>query len=287
MTQLLEQSTATNLGSRSRTTSPSNTALWDWVQDYSRPVLPLGSFQKPNDNLSVTASPDHDIPDRSSSNLTDRWEPLHSFEAYFHLSFHGPWQNWAIENDFPLRSLPQTAPVAAIDFASPGPDEDHLQSDRATGIEDSALLIEERLVNYFSKLIRDSIDDVFTDGMESPLSRQLIPIVETFGDTAIQAIVRLMGSNGENVEVTGELLRQLGTIEDQNTHHNRLTILINGLQANDPRIRDAASLGIAALDDTSAIGAIQKAFDREPSPHIKRNLKLVLDQLQAMLWQGS
>ena len=159
---------------------------------------------------------------------------------------------------------------------------DHLTSKGSTQTRDIPFLLEEQsLVRYFDKLIHDSVDDVFFDGMESELSRQLMFAVETYEHIAIRAIDRLLDLNQTDVEAVGEILRQLGSMENTLTHASRLTILINKLQSSDPRIRDAASLGLAALDDSAAISAIQSALERESYPELRESLELVRDQLQS------
>lgn len=148
-------------------------------------------------------------------------------------------------------------------------------------VDVSNLRLEAYLLDRLTATFVEAVDEVFADGMESVFSRKVLSIIRTHGDVVIRAIDRVIQSERANVEVAGEVLRQVGSIADPRTHHSRLTLLLRKLESPDPRIRDAASIGIAALDDPAAIGSIRRAVERERSPLLKRNLQLVLDQLQA------
>ena len=150
-----------------------------------------------------------------------------------------------------------------------------------------ALEWENRLFSAFSYMVRDAEDEAFFDGMESVFATKLIPFVKGFGNPAVLAIDRYLRLSSSNVEVSGETLVQLGHIDHPRTHHNRLVTLIGSLQSEDVRIRDAASLGIAALGDSSALYAVEAALEREPSDHLREDLQLVVDQLRATRWPNS
>lgn len=129
--------------------------------------------------------------------------------------------------------------------------------------------------------------EVFADGMESSFSRKLILAVEIHGDIAVCAIERLMTCDSVNVEVAGEILRQIGSMQDHRTHRSRLKVLTSSLKSADPRLRDAASIGLAALDDPAAIKELREAIDCEVFPRLKQNLTLALNQLQETQWPTS
>ena len=90
-------------------------------------------------------------------------------------------------------------------------------------------------------------DEVFVDGMESAFSRKLTLAVEIHGDIAVCAIERLMTCDSVNVEVAGEILRQIGSMQDPRTHRSRLAVLTSNLKVTDPRLRDAASIGLGGI----------------------------------------
>lgn len=153
--------------------------------------------------------------------------------------------------------------------------------------EESESGIEKLLRTWLNKLIINAENEVFTDGMDSSFSRNLILIIEIFGNTAIRVIEETVKERHINVEVMEELLRQLGYMENTRTRHSRLNVLIQSLKSPDPRVRDAVSIGLAAMDDRRALSAVRAAFERERHALIKDSLKMVVDQLQAALRRAS
>ena len=143
------------------------------------------------------------------------------------------------------------------------------------------------IVEHLMETVRIASEEVFVDGMESVLSEGLSMLIETYGDIAVSAVEHVLGLYYDRAEIVGESLRQLGQIEDPQTHRSRLTALVAHLDSSDPRVRDAANLGLAALDDPKAIKALKYALERESSPQLRSNLELVLVQLQSTLWQDS
>ena len=244
---------------------------------------------------SITAPDDHEDTYKTFSTESGGWKALKACPGYYGLlihSHHGVLYRFtedvrAIAEEAILPLSGEVTPLAVVEPVLDLPGQEHPNSERESGSEDSALLLEERLVNSFVRLFADASDEVFEDGMESMFSQKLTGAIDSFGDPAINAIDRLLESNSANAEVAGEILRQLGSVEDRRTHHTRLKTLIRNLWAVDPRIRDAASLGIAALDDPDALGAVQMALDQEQSPHLQRNLRLVVAQLRTTRWHGS
>ena len=140
--------------------------------------------------------------------------------------------------------------------------------------DDASLHLKELL------LLQINTEELFVDGMDSSLAREVVSAIEAFGDAAVEAVKKIMDSGRANVEIVGELLRQLGYMEDIWSHRARKDVLASKLESPDPRIRDAASVGISALDDPSLLESVTRAFGRETSILVKENLKLVMDQLQ-------
>ena len=171
--------------------------------------------------------------------------------------------------------------IMVLGAASTEPDQERLVSGRSTAVEDSSLLLQRRLAYYFDRLVQEATDEVFYDGMESTFSRGLSHAVQAYGYTAVNAIDKLLSQDRTNAEAAGEILRQVGSIEDPRTHYSRLAMLTNWLQSPDPRIRDAASLGLASLDDPLAIDSVRRALNEESSHQLQKNLRLVLNQLQS------
>lgn len=147
--------------------------------------------------------------------------------------------------------------------------------------------LEDQLVDYFQRLGTNAIEEVFLDGMESNFSRRLTAALVAHGETAVRAIERIINLDTTSVEVVGETLRHIGYLEDLRTHQTRLIVLVRQLESTDPRIRDAAALGLAALDDPQAIDALLETLNRESSSQLKGNLRIVLNQLQNTKWPNS
>ncbi len=159
--------------------------------------------------------------------------------------------------------------------------------DGSTSSDEYSSLLRRRIVEHLMGTVHIASDEVFVDGMESTLSRDMSMLIETYGDLAVTAIEHILGLYYDHVEIVGEILRQLGQIEDSVTHRSRMTALVAHLESSDPRVRDAASIGLAAIDDPAAIEPIREAIGRESSVQLQRNLQLVLDQLQSTKWQVS
>ena len=223
---------------------------------------------------------------RASSLVDDaRVQPFMWYEPYSTGRTIQGAREWAVGgafvSHFPTRAI-RAVPTASENYQAI-PD----ISARTWNADLQALLLEEQLLGYFIKLVWEAVDEVFLDGMESAFSQAVKNVIGGYGDIAVYAIERLLSSQKANAETAGEILRQIGSIEDSSTHRSRLTVLTDQLKSPDPRIRDAASLGLAALDDPTAISDVQTALKRESSPRLRENLKLVLDQLQLTRWQGS
>ena len=163
----------------------------------------------------------------------------------------------------------------------------HEVTEASTDIKQPSPDMESQILGYFQQLANEAADEVFEDGMESEFSQKLKPILETYGEIAIRAVERLIDQISSSVEVVGEILRHMGHMEDSSTRKIRLNLLIEHLESSDPRIRDAATLGLAALDDTQSIDALLEALNRESYTQLQTNYKIALDQLQKTKWQNS
>lgn len=303
MSPLLTASTTTTPQGKRRPTGLSETGEVSWgygtgLLGLSREVLEHQSVEAVD--LAITAE-DRELPDWIFANTTGRLVDLQSRIAYYRVdpsarSFylrlpagHGraKWADVAETEAFfsrinvllPRRVVRVKPPLVGSE--SMLPDQAHPLAEGATGVDVSNSLLEAYLLDRLNATFVEAVDEVFADGMESAFSRKVLSIIRTHGDVAIRAIDRVIQSERANVEIAGEVLRQAGSIADLRTHHSRLTLLLRKLESPDPRIRDAASIGIAALDDPAAIGSIRRAVERERSPLLRRNLQLVLDQLQA------
>lgn len=142
-------------------------------------------------------------------------------------------------------------------------------------------LIESVISFSLRSLMSNPQEEIFEDGMESDLSRKLHAIIRGFGPPCVELLSELLMSNSINCEVASEVLRQVGLVKHPQTHSDRLFLLTSALKFEDPRLRDATSIGLASMDDPAALPALEAAILVEPSSAIRRNLNLVVKQFQA------
>ena len=136
-----------------------------------------------------------------------------------------------------------------------------------------------KLMSRLRELFYDANDEVFEDGMASNFSNELRSIILERGVMAIDHIRELMRADYTSIKVTEEVLRQVGHMSDIKTHHARLSLLECALESSDLRIRDAASIGIEAMEDPSAIPSLKRAIESESSEWLREYLKDVIAQL--------
>lgn len=138
--------------------------------------------------------------------------------------------------------------------------------------------LENTLIDTLTKIFENSYDETFEDGMDSVFYDQLKCIILTYGNHAIHALERVMYVN--RGEVTEEALIHLGQIQDVYTHHRRLDLLKHKLKSSNSRIRDAALIGIASMNDSASIPNLCVALTQENDQQMQQNIKTVLQQLQ-------
>lgn len=130
------------------------------------------------------------------------------------------------------------------------------------------------------RIIADSAWENFADGMESGLSRKLHSLIQAHGGEAVKAFGALIKNGHADVESAEEILRQIGYSEHAPTHDARLELLVDCLFSPGARVRDAASIGVAGMDDPAALNAVETALANEPTEFIRYSLTLVLEQLR-------
>lgn len=118
------------------------------------------------------------------------------------------------------------------------------------------------------------------NGMESPFSRGLVTLLLKYRKLAVSAVGRLVNDSRVSDEVSWEALRWMGRIEDPVTYYDRLQLLEQSLDCPRIRLRDAAALGLASMNDPRAIGSLQRAVERETYAELRDDMSKVLAQLQ-------
>ena len=139
---------------------------------------------------------------------------------------------------------------------------------------------QERPSDVLRELLHSANYDTFEDGMDSNFSDSLNRIIQDHGIMAVDALEDTIYAEDVNQEVAAEALTSIGSMDDKATQHARLAMLERALESPNVCIRDAASIGIGAMDDPAAIGSLQKAIDRERCGLLLQNLRETLDQLK-------
>ena len=68
-------------------------------------------------------------------------------------------------------------------------------------------------------------------------------------------------------------------MRDQKSHEKRREVLTEMLRHGKTAVRDAAGLGLAALDDPSTLPALKEAMDSETEDWVRKGLRQVAEQL--------
>jgi hypothetical protein len=132
---------------------------------------------------------------------------------------------------------------------------------------------------FVSIIVNAAADESFEDGTNSNFSRTLDILIRSYGSTVIVALETIVCSEKSNAEVVGEALRWIGAARDEDTKAYRRAVLQKHLRSLSPRIRYAAALGLAEMDDPGAIPALRNALEREIHEKIRCHFLLVLEQL--------
>ena len=142
------------------------------------------------------------------------------------------------------------------------------------------LMLESTLVWRFEEFVQTARNEQFADGMDSTFASRVHDSILHHGSVAVAAWERMLMRTGNMYETGEELLRQLGLSEHVASKPTRLRVLMDSTTSNDARIRDAASLGLAFLDDPAALPAVRQAYAAEQQPWLRESFNLVIAQLE-------
>ena len=121
-------------------------------------------------------------------------------------------------------------------------------------------------------------DETFTDGMDSNFSIEMTKLIKN--GTPIQMIQKLMHDiKHDKHGICAEIPRIMGNMDDEKTHDIRKKFLLDELKSSDSIIRDAAAIGLEALDDISTKPYIDKAILMETNQFIKNHLCMISKNL--------
>jgi hypothetical protein len=99
-------------------------------------------------------------------------------------------------------------------------------------------------------------NEVFEDGIESQLTQILEQLLDAHGTVAVAMLEDLFFSSTVNPEVAVESLKWIGTVDHKESRSYRRRLLERCLQSASARIRYAAALALAAMDDPISLPAL-------------------------------
>lgn len=135
------------------------------------------------------------------------------------------------------------------------------------------------LYRTITTMFRDAREERFEDGIATAFSRNLLAFLDAYSNAAVYALERLIESEDTNAEVVAEALRWLPFAKDKASQKYRLNLLEKGLRSTSARIRDAAGLSLAEMNDPRAIPSLEEAIAQESFAELREDLKAVLSQL--------
>jgi len=141
---------------------------------------------------------------------------------------------------------------------------------------------EGELKQDFIQLFAMGKEETFEDGMESRFSERLIFMLEYYGPIALSILKDVIFFHeNTNVEVAAEALIWLSEADDfLCSRENRLKILHAAIFTDSSRIRDAAIIGIAAMDSPDSIEHVVLGILWESIPELKEDMMQVFVQLE-------
>jgi HEAT repeat protein len=141
--------------------------------------------------------------------------------------------------------------------------------------------IPEHILDQFQKLFDAGREEVFEDGIQTAFSKRLTYYIEGCGEVAIEALTQLIVGGQVNSEVASEALRWIGRMHHSASFFQRLLLLERCLNSSSSRVRDGAVLGLASIDEPSAIPYLERAIAKEQIEELRQDMIQVLEQLRA------
>lgn len=135
------------------------------------------------------------------------------------------------------------------------------------------------LVRRIRQAMAAAEEQSFEDGIETAFSRTLSEVIRAHGPAALDVMEAIVAGESANPEVVSEMLRVAGRVAHAATTTQTLRLLERGLLSRSSRVRDAAVVGIAYLDDPEAIPALREAAERERVAELRTDMEQTLHDL--------
>lgn len=132
-----------------------------------------------------------------------------------------------------------------------------------------------------AELFRVPEDEYFENGYQSDFGGALSRAIRRLGERAIDPVSHIITTQRARPHVIEEALRVLGRLQHEATKPYRRSLLERSLESSNPYMRDAAGLGIADMDDPASIPALRQAIAVESSRALRKDLTMVLRQLES------
>jgi hypothetical protein len=143
-------------------------------------------------------------------------------------------------------------------------------------------------LNEIEILFETARGEVFEYGAESSFSKDLVSIVQKYGNASILEIANLIIHGRVDLDVAHEALRWLGRVRDTDTHGFRLWLLKHCLSSSSAKVRDGAIQGLAFLGDLAGKPALAEAAQREKNIFLRTYMEKVVATLdQKKQWASS
>ena len=131
-----------------------------------------------------------------------------------------------------------------------------------------------------NRLFSVAQEEQFEAGMESRFSRSLQQLHARDPSAVLQSLRARLLSNNTGPEVLAEGLQWASRQEKPTLRGRIIDLLSTGLNNESPLVRDAAALGLAYLDEDTAIGYLKQAIEREPVPELHTDLESLIHSLE-------
>ena len=131
----------------------------------------------------------------------------------------------------------------------------------------------------FQRAVRAGADAVFEDGVDTEYARRLRSLVRDFGRPAVRVLRDYITDPTFPRELAAEALTQMGQVESPSTREARVSLLIQGLSAAYPSVRDAAATALMNVAVVSDRDEIQTALENEAIFQIRESLRGLLQDI--------
>ena len=139
---------------------------------------------------------------------------------------------------------------------------------------------DQKIGERLERLIAVADVDQFEVGIESQFAKGLQELFLIDPTASLEAVKeRLLGSS-RGAEVAAEMLRWASRQDDSSIRGLVLDTLIAGLSHSSSLVRDAAALGLAAIDETVATFHLERALESETVPELRDDLEDLLRSFQ-------